>query len=326
MLFREVLVFGSILLSTFLVQACESVSAAAVEQTDDISTLQKTPELARTYDYCQWAFKQGGKEQTLPDYEAQLDRKTTTLSPDEWIATALVNAGTRVAQNSKTQKECNKVFAKGTKTFERKYKKSLASHWKRAKYEKSPDTKIAAVQEKFSRHWVEDQAARRVYLAARTEDKTGDKFWTRQLAGVQTAKADASSTQFMSELLAEYDWIDIHRFGPKVSMAAWLMVQHADNHLELQKLALGRMEDYLENGGVDKGDYAFLWDRVAVNSGKKQRYGTQPTWECTPEGKLTLQPLEDPDNVNNRRAAMGLDTVEVGLAEMARSVCGLKKR
>ncbi len=322
MLSRNIFVCGSILLSTFFVQACNSVAAADVEQTHDVSTLQKTPKLARAYDYCQWAFKQGGKEQILPDYEAQLERRTTSLSPDEWMATALVNAGTRIAQSSKTHKRCDKIFAKGTRNFERKYKKSLASHWKQATYQESTDTEIAAVQEKFSQHWVNDQAARRVYLATRTEDNAGANYWTRQLAGVQTASADANSTRFMKALLAEYDWIDIHRFGPKVSMAAWLMVQHADNHVELQKLALSRMELYLDNGGVDKGNYAFLWDRVAVNTGKKQRYGTQPTWECTPEGNLTLQPLENPEGVNKRRAAMGLDTVEVGLAEMARSVCG----
>ena len=313
---------GSLLLSAIFVQACEKVTAADFSQTSDVLMLQDSPVQARAYDYCQWAFKQGGKEQSLPDFKEQLDRDTTTLSPAEWAATALVDAGTRIAQNSNTQKACDKIFAKGTKSFDRKYKKSLASHRKQAKYEKSTDPKIAAVQEKFSRHWVEDQAARRVYLATRTEDKTGAEYWARRLAGAKTNEADASSTQYMTALLHKYDWIDIHRFGPRVSMAAWLMVQHADNNVELQKLALGRMEPYLENGGVDKGNYAFLWDRVAVNTGQKQRYGTQPTWECTPEGNLTLQPLEDPDDVNNRRAAMGMDTVEEGLAGMARSVCG----
>lgn len=322
MLVKDLFVCGSFFVTAVLSQACVSDAAADVDQTSDVSTLLNSPQQAQTYDFCQWAFKQGGNDMTLPDYESQLDRKTTTLSPDQWRATALLNAGTWIAQNSKTQKTCDKTFAKGTKTFERNYKKSLASHWKKATYEKSKNPKIATVQEKFSNHWVEDQAARHVYLSARTEDKTGAAYLTRQLAGVQTAKADESSTQYMTALLDEYDWIDIHRFGPRVSMAAWLMVQHADNHVELQKLALGRMEPYLETGGVDKGNYAFLWDRVAVNTGQKQRYGTQPTWECTPEGNLTLQPLEDPDNVNSRRAAMGLDTVEEGLASMARSVCG----
>lgn len=329
MLFRDLLTGTSLLLAAIFIQGCANVAAdvpakveADVEQTSDVTSIQSNPEMARSYDYCQWAFKQGGKEQTLPDYETLLDKETTTLSPDSWSATALVDAGTRIAQNATSQKNCDAIFAKGTQNFDRQMEKSLANHWKQAEYEKSSDDRIASVQERLAEHWVEDQAARRVYLASRTDDKTGAEYWTRRLAGIQTASADGRSTQYMKTLLDEYDWIDSHRFGPRVSMAAWLMVQHADNHVDLQKRALGQMENYLDNGGVDKGNYAYLWDRVAVNTGQKQRYGTQPTWECTPEGELTLQPLEDPDNVNSRRAAMGLDSVEDGLAKMARSVCG----
>ncbi len=126
----------------------------------------------------------------------------------------------------------------------------------------------------------------------------------------------------MYGLLQDYDWIDKKRFGKRVSMAAWLVVQHADHDVALQKLALQRMEPYLKSKKVSKGDYAYLWDRVAVNSGKKQRYGTQPDWECTAEGTLNLQPLEDPETVNKRRKKMGLGPVEAALAGMAKSVCG----
>jgi len=159
-------------------------------------------------------------------------------------------------------------------------------------------------------------------LGSKTEDKTGAAHWTRRLAVVQAAGADERSTAYMKGLLEEYDWIDKNRFGDRVSMAAWLLVQHADDHVELQSLALARMEPYLKTNGVSKGDYAYLWDRVAVNTDKKQRYGTQPTWECNDAGQLTLQPLEDPENVNKRREDMGLGSVEDGLAEMTRSVCG----
>lgn len=324
--------FGKIVFATSFwvamgaVQACANAPAdggeATVKQTGELAALQKSVEKARAYDYCGWAYEEGGKALSLPDYDALLDRKTSSLSFDALNATTLIDAGTRIAQSSKTKKACLKAFKKGTGKFDKAMKKSLASHWAKAKYEPSEDKNIAAVQQTLAKHWVEDQAARRVYLASRTEDKIGAAHWTRRLAVVTTSQADASSTQYMRGLLDEYDWIDTHRFGKRVSMAAWLMMQHADAHVELQALALKRMKPYLENGGVKKGDYAFLWDRVAVNSDRKQRYGTQPTWECTPEGTLTLKPLEDPETVNARRAAMGLGTVEDGLAGMAKSVCG----
>lgn len=326
MKFTHLLLATSTGLLAALGNACANVPADTAttdaQQNADLSTLMESPQKARDYNYCIWAYQQGGKAQALPNYDAALDRKSTTLSPKAWTATSLVDAGTRIAQASKSQKACTKTFNKGTKAFDKKMNKSLKSHWADAKYEKKIDPKIAAVQETLAKHWVEDQAARRVYLASRTEDKSGVAYWTRRLAAAQTSEADTASTAYMRALLNDYDWIDNKRFGKRVSMAAWLMVQHADDHLDLQKLALERMTPYVENGGVDKTDYAYLWDRVAVNSDKAQRYGTQPTWECTPEGKLTLQPLEQPETVNQRRAAMGMDSVEQGLAEMARSVCG----
>lgn len=297
-------------------------TAITVLQTKDLETLATDTGAARTYDYCYWAYHQGGNAVELPDYEGRLDSETTKLSPEAWSATALLDAGTRIAQSAKSEKSCNKIFKKGTKAFERRHAKSLSKHWNQASYDVSEDTDIAVVQETLAKHWVEDQAARRVYLASRTEDKTGVDHWIRRLAVAHTSQADMRSTAYIAALLNEYDWLDSHRFGERVSMAAWILVQHADDHVDLQALALERMEPYLETGGVDKGNYAYLWDRVAVNRDRKQRFGTQPTWECTDDGKLTLQPLEDPETVNIRRAAMGLGTVEDGLAEMAKSVCG----
>ena len=312
-------------LSAFFLQSCDNLSAQAVtpalNQTKNVSMLFDSPKAAREFNYCVWAFEHGGTDQTLPEFEPMLDRETSTLSPDRWAATALVDAGTRIALHAKSQKSCAKTFKKGTKKFDKEMKKALKKHWSLAKYETSDDVAIAKVQAALASHWVEDQAARRVYIGSRTEDEFGAEHWTRRLASTRTSLADASSTHFMKTILEDYDWIDIKRFGDRVSMAAWLMVQHADEHVELQRLTLSRMEPYLKTEGVSKKDYAFLWDRVAVNSGEKQRYGTQPTWECTPEGNLILQPLEDPDNVNSRRADMGMNSVEEGLEGMAKSLC-----
>jgi len=305
-----------------LLCASGALLMALPAQAKDLAALQQNPDQARDFDYCAWAFDDGGRAMTLPDYDALLDRETTTLSTREWAATALVEAGTHIAQNAETKAACEDIFQTGRKEFDVKLKASLTSHWVQAKYKKKRDEKIASVQAALSRHWVEDQAARRVYIASKTEDKTGVEYWVRRLAVAHTSLTDDRATQYMRDLLDEYDWIDRKRFGKRISMAAWLLMQHADDHVELQALALSRMEPYLKSKGVSKGDYAYLWDRVAVNSGQKQRYGTQPTWECTPEGNLTLQPMEDPENVNKRRKKMGMGSVEKSLEGMAKSICG----
>ena len=47
----------------------------------------------------------------------------------------------------------------------------------------------------------------------------------------------------------------------------------------------------------------YLTDRVLVGEGKPQRYGTQLE---NKDGKLTPYPLEDPENVDERRRAIGM--------------------
>lgn len=53
---------------------------------------------------------------------------------------------------------------------------------------------------------------------------------------------------------------------------------------------------------------ALLEDRAALREGRKQTYGSQLSTD--PEtGQNTLQPLEDPDNVDKRRASVGLEPI-----------------
>ncbi|KAA3641460.1 MAG: hypothetical protein DWP95_06790 [Proteobacteria bacterium] len=82
------------------------------------------------------------------------------------------------------------------------------------------------------------------------------------------------------------------------------------------------MEPYFKNGGIRPANYAYLWDRVAVNSGQLQRYGTQPFWECK-NGQLALQPIEDLEKANQLREEIGMNSVETGLAEMSLSICNI---
>jgi hypothetical protein len=64
---------------------------------------------------------------------------------------------------------------------------------------------------------------------------------------------------------------------------------------------------------VSQRNLAYLTDRVLLAEGKKQIYGTQ---YHTVDGKMEPKPLEDPENVDRRRAEAGLEP----LAEYARQL------
>lgn len=62
-------------------------------------------------------------------------------------------------------------------------------------------------------------------------------------------------------------------------------------------------------------DLAYLEDRVRVNAGRAQRYGTR--YGMTSSG-FGSRPIEDPDGLHDRRAQVGLPPVAEDEAEMRR--------
>ena len=65
------------------------------------------------------------------------------------------------------------------------------------------------------------------------------------------------------------------------------------------------MREAVEKKQAMAGNLALLEDRVALREGRKQIYGSQVGTD-TVTHKNFLLPLEDPDNVDARRAKVGL--------------------
>ena len=272
---------------------------------------------ARDFDYCEWRFSQKQAD-VPPGLDALIEQEDDDT---KGLAASLVKAGTTIATNSKKKKTCEKAFATATESYEKERNKALTDMRVSAFMVYSKDEGIARVQKAVVQHWVEDQAARQVYIKSDTKDRSGAPYWKRQLSVIAARQADTNSTHYLQKVLEQYDWIDIHRFGKQVSANAWILVQHADRNPAFQKEVLARMEKYVDNGGVSKQNYAYLWDRVAVNHDQLQRYGTQPDWNCNDDGTLDFKPMEDPETVDQRRAEMGLGPAQRDLDQMAKSVC-----
>ena len=66
------------------------------------------------------------------------------------------------------------------------------------------------------------------------------------------------------------------------------------------------MRDAVKNGKVNGSSLALLEDRVALRQGKKQIYGSQIARDPETQTHYVL-PLDDPDNVDKRRAEVGLE-------------------
>lgn len=142
----------------------------------------------------------------------------------------------------------------------------------------------------------EDQRARDAWAAAKREESA----W--QALASKVAAVDAKNTAALRAAIANWDWPAKGIVGEDGAHAAWLLAQHADRDLPLQKEVLAKMKPLVRRGRVSAADYAYLYDRVAVAEHRRQRYGTQF------DGTEPL-PIEDPEHVDARRRAVGLSTL-----------------
>jgi dTDP-glucose pyrophosphorylase len=103
----------------------------------------------------------------------------------------------------------------------------------------------------------------------------------------------------LQALIREHGWPGPARVGSEAGYAAWLVLQHAINHP-------GLMRRGLELLGADvPGEWkARTEDRIRLYEGRPQRYGTN-TWMLE-DGTEGTGPIEEPELLNERRAAMGL--------------------
>jgi hypothetical protein len=111
----------------------------------------------------------------------------------------------------------------------------------------------------------------------------------------------------VKKILNERGWLGINIIGHYGNLALFLVIQHSD--LASQEKYLPMMRDAVKKGNASGANLALLEDRVALRQGKKQIYGTQLAFD-EETGVSYVQPLEDPDNVNKRRAEAGLERFE----------------
>ena len=91
--------------------------------------------------------------------------------------------------------------------------------------------------------------------------------------------------------------------GEKGNSALFLVVQHAP--LSTQEKYLPMMREAVKKGKARGTSLALLEDRVLMRNGKRQLYGSQVVTDPETSEKRFF-PIEDVDNVDRRRAEVGL--------------------
>lgn len=145
-----------------------------------------------------------------------------------------------------------------------------------------------------------------------TRNKYGNKSPEMDSLWVKINRLDSLNLLEIKQLLATYGWLGPKQVGNRGNTTLWLVIQHAD--LATQELYLPMMQAAADVGKASCGNLAYLEDRILVGKKQKQWYASQL---YTPYGseKSFYFPVEDPDNLNARRASMGLPAFSEAVIE-----------
>jgi hypothetical protein len=159
-----------------------------------------------------------------------------------------------------------------------------------------------------------DEELKRELLARRDEDQRIRKLvsppqgqYSVRLSDEVAAewdRIDADNTRWLDDVLSARGWPGQTLVGEEGAGAAWLLAQHADRDPARQRVFLRALRDAVAQGEASPAHLAYLEDRVRVNAGQLQLYGTQFT---VADGELGPRPIEDRDRLDERRAEAGLE-------------------
>ncbi|RYZ81681.1 MAG: hypothetical protein EOP04_23505 [Proteobacteria bacterium] len=124
----------------------------------------------------------------------------------------------------------------------------------------------------------------------------------------------------LSAIVDQYGWPGKSEVGAEAAHAAWLILQHAISHPELQRRCFPLLAAQVTTGEMEAVDVAMLEDRIRCFEGRPQRFGTQFDWDEYNE--MSPLPMDDKSLVEARRKKIGLRPLEEETAAKRAEVTG----
>lgn len=118
---------------------------------------------------------------------------------------------------------------------------------------------------------------------------------------------------YLVTVIDKYGFPGYDQVGKETSNHFFILVQHCDDDPSFQKRVLSLMKPEVERNNADTKGYAYLTDRVLINSDKPQLYGTQVTYK---NGRAVAGPVADVERLDQRRAEVGLEPIDSYLQKL----------
>ncbi len=129
------------------------------------------------------------------------------------------------------------------------------------------------------------------------DNKISDSLW------VLKEQLNKENLKRLEQIIQDYGWPGISLVGHRAANAAFLIIQHSD--LETQKKYKPMLMAACNKRDADWDALALLIDRIEVNEGRPQVYGSQVRYNKDKEVYEPF-PVADEHNLDRRRKEVGL--------------------
>ncbi|HKG15773.1 MAG TPA: DUF6624 domain-containing protein [Pyrinomonadaceae bacterium] len=169
---------------------------------------------------------------------------------------------------------------------------SRLARWK----ERPGPVRNAALRRELLQMLEDDQAVRAPFMEGRLPNESETRAMRER---------DEADTKRLSRILDEYGLPGVKLVGIRATRAFIIMLLHSPS-LELMRRALPHVERAARRKEIPPDDFAGLTDRVLVNEGKPQLYGSNFNFVGD---RVVLGTTQDPARLDARRRKLGLPPI-----------------
>ena len=160
-----------------------------------------------------------------------------------------------------------------------------------------------ALQIEVIKMYVNDQSVRGAVLSEIVNKYTLEEYELTKLDVASIAKINRDR---LKEIIIEFGFPTRQLVGKDAMQGIFLIIQHSDDDKAWQKAQLPNIEKAVKQGDMDGQSYAYLYDRIKINGGEKQLFGTQFKNVDLVNRKVELADTEDVENLDRRRMEIGM--------------------
>lgn len=259
-----------------------------------------------------WRMMENLWDEDLAAAEMKFD---SLLISDEPINDRFLLHGLEIKTKRSKKEEVANILSDQPKAFLNKFcKEDFAVDYKLCLNKTKEIIENEKLQLEIIDLFIDDQAIRgnlmNDLISKYNIDTTGIKM-SQDWSNPDEVSVDEINRNRLKSIFEEHGFPSRALIGKDAMQGIFLIIQHADGDKAWQKQQLPNLKEAALSGDVPKQNYTYLFDRIKVNNGEPQRYGSQFANVNREKGIAILRETEDLQNLDKRRREMDMMPIDL---------------